>query len=44
MERIVNGYANALLAFAHTECTAEFDLIAKIILADETLELFDNST
>jgi hypothetical protein len=44
MESIVNGYANALLTFAHAESTAEFNLITEFIFTDKILKLLYDLT
>ena len=42
MEIFVNRYTNTLLAFAHAESAAEFNLITEFILGDKILKLLYN--
>ena len=40
--RVIDGNANALLAFAHTKTAAKLDLVAQIVLSHEILKLIDD--
>lgn len=44
MDIIINRNAHALTALAHAECSAQFNLIVEIVLANEILQLFNNLT
>ena len=41
-ELSIQGHADALLAFAEAERTAELNAVAQIMFGDEALEFFDN--
>ena len=44
MEFFINVYTNALLALTKAKCSAEFNFVTKIILANKLLKTFYNLT